>query len=166
MHVFPCYLLDAMLRLIILYGSRFRLGQQHACWSEQTDPLFLSPGIGLTVQEVPPHVVLNSGLHWGKQGVKGRWVIPDHIQGCSLKGKGFSLCSQLFLWVKGVGGGGACMFMVCMFINKMRLYSALNETISLQFQPFMLSVLIRRYNSMLISGPSQNSLGCQLGCTT
>lgn len=31
---------------------------------------------------------------------------------------------------------------------------------------FMLSVLIRRYNSMLISGPNQNSLGCQLGCTT
>ena len=84
--------------------------------ADQTDPLFLSPGIGLTVQEVPPHVVLNSGLHWGRQGVKGRWVISDHIQGCSLKGKGFPPCSQLFLWVKGVGGGRqVCLWCVCVY---------------------------------------------------
>lgn len=62
--------------------------------------------------------------------------------------------------------GGMYVYGVCVFINKMRLYSALTETVSLQFQLFMLSVLIRRYNSMLISGPNQNSSGCQLGCTT
>lgn len=32
-------------------------------------------------------------------------------------------------------------------------------------QPLILSVLTRRYNSMLISGINQNSMGCQLGCT-
>ena len=31
---------------------------------------------------------------------------------------------------------------------------------------FMLSVLIKSYDPMLISGPNQNSSGCQLGCTT
>ena len=34
------------------------------------------------------------------------------------------------------------------------------------FQPFMLSILTRRYNSLLMSGPNQNSLGCQLVFTT
>jgi len=41
-----------------------------------------------------------------------------------------------------------------------------NDTEENTFQPFMLSVLTRRYNSMLISGPNQNSSECQLGCTT
>ena len=81
--------------------------------TRRTDRPFVFKPLGLVIaswfREVPAHMVLNGCLHWGKQGIKGRWVIPDYIQGCSLRGKGFSPCSQFFLWVNGVGEGNMAM---------------------------------------------------------